>query len=261
MQERTMLYGSLNVGAAVSDGSVEGDVEIADGGDDEGVLEAYLVCEMTFREGDEGSADDGCDHEGRPPAGEFSQAAETEGEDIGEHDGVEEADEDDAAHGEVSVGEHRDDDQQRGGTGDEGEQRAGADAGEDGGADETAGHGSSPVERDEEGRSLFREVADVVEAEVVDEEAADGDFGSYVDEDADGSHDEVLLRPDAARVGGEFAGAEVAGVGGFRGELDERDGDGEEDEGEGDAKVRHSHGGCLLLAVALEERGGEGVEL
>jgi len=76
------------------------------------------------------------------------------------------------------------------------------------------------------GGGPLREVHDVGQAEVVDEEATDGDFGSDVDEDADSGHEQIGLLPDAAdSATGEFAGAEVAGeVSG--GKLDEADGDG-----------------------------------
>jgi hypothetical protein len=85
--------------------------------------------------------------------------------------------------------------------GDEGcrrERLASADVAQDVGADETADHRAAPVERDVVGGGSFGIAHDLRKAEVVDEEAADGDFGSDVDEDADGGHEQVGLLPDAA---------------------------------------------------------------
>ena len=82
----------IDVFAAGGDEAEEGYIDVADGGDDEGVLDADAVGEVAFGEGKEGAAYDGLDQEARAFAGEFAETGEAEAEDAGEHDGVEEAD-------------------------------------------------------------------------------------------------------------------------------------------------------------------------
>ena len=145
------------------------------------------------------------------------------------------------------------------------EDGAGANALQDGRADEAADHGAAPVDHEELGGGVLREGADLGEAHVVDQQAADGDFGADVGEDADGAGDEPGVMPDAVGLGegfGEGAGAEVLGEVGHAGlglELDERERDGEEEQHERDADVGQAHGGGLRGAVglALDVRHGE----
>ena len=213
------------------------------------MLDADAVGEVAFCQREESSAYDGGDHEAGAFAGELAETGKAEGEDAWEHDGVEEADGDDGEHGHIAGAEHGGDDEGAGDDGGGSEGLAGADAAEDGRADEAADHGSSPVEGDVVSCGLFAEAHDLREAEVVDEEAADGDFGSDIDEDADGRHDEVGMGPDAVCAFiGEFTGAEVAGeVGG--GELEDADGDGKGEEHEGDAEVGQADSGGLLGTI------------
>ncbi len=224
------------------------------------MLNTNAVGQMAFCEGNECSADDGGDHEAGAFAGEFSEACEAEGEDGGEHDGVEEPDQDDAADGDMTGAHHGEHDQTAGDEGCACKGLACANAAQDRSADETTHHGSAPIEGDEVGGGFLTEATNLWQAEVVDEEAADGDFGTDVDEDADGSHDEVGMGPDAAAGAGlQLAGAEVAGeVGG--GELDEGDGNGQGEKGDRDAEVRQAHGGGLLFAIGLKRCGGEGLD-
>ncbi len=84
---------------------------------------------------------------------------------------------------------------------------------------------------------------DLGKAQVVDKEAADGDFGADVGEDADGTGDEPGMVPDAVGLGegfGEGSGAEVLGEirhAGLRLELDDGQRYGKQEQHERDADV------------------------
>ena len=106
------------------------------------------------------------------------------------------------------------------------------------------------------------------QAHVADEQVADGDLGTDVDEDADGSEDEPGVTPDGVGLGvkgfGEGAGTEVLrvlGDAGLRLELDKREGESEQTEAERDDHVRHAHCGGLLSTVELLLHDSENVEL
>ncbi len=206
-------------------------------------MQADLVGERSGAQGNECSADDGSDEEARAFAGEGAEVLNAEGEDRREHDGVEDADEEEGIHREVAVGEDGDDDEGEGTDGRSAEDGAGAYALQDGRAEEAADHGAAPVDHEEFGGDGLGECTDLGEAQVVDEEAADGDFGADVGEDADGTGDEPGMVPDAVGLGeglGEGSGAEVLGEirhAGLRLELDESERDGEEEQHERDADV------------------------
>ena len=104
----------VDVFAAGGDDAEDGDVDVADGWDDEGVLDADAVGEVAFGEGDERAAYDGGDHEAGAFAGEFAETGEAEAEDAGEHDGVEEADGEDGVEGDGSSGGHGGEDEAEG---------------------------------------------------------------------------------------------------------------------------------------------------
>ena len=91
------------------------------------MVNADAVGEDALQLGDDGSAYDGGDQQAGGFAGERAHFGDAQREDAGEHDGVEEADEQDAPDGDVAEGEHRNDDQQRGDRGTEREQLSGLD--------------------------------------------------------------------------------------------------------------------------------------
>ena len=155
-----------------------------------------------------------------------------------------------------------------GADGGETEQPAGADLLQDGGADEAAGHGASPIDHEEVAGGGGGQGGDVGQAHVADEQVADGDLGADVDEDADGGADEPGVTPDGVGLGVR-ASAKAPGrkscvccetpVCGL--ELDEREREGEQTEAERDDEIRHAHGGGLLSTVEQLLDDGENVEL
>src|ERR1700722_14220928 len=170
----------IDVAAARGDDAEDREVDVADGGNDEGVLHANVVGETAFEGGENGSSDDGLNHETGAFAGEFAKACDSQSEDAGEHDGVEEPDCDDAGHGYVAAGEHGGDDQAAGDESGSGESFAGADVAQDPGADEASDHRSSPVEGDVVGGGFFAEAEDMRKAEIVNTETAGACIGCSV---------------------------------------------------------------------------------
>src|SRR4029077_17925896 len=75
-------------------------------------------------------------------------------------------------------------------------QTPGADLLQKSGTDETSDHCPTPVEGHEAGRYLFGKSANLRLAEVVDQEASDGDLGPDVNKDADRAKDQIRMLPD-----------------------------------------------------------------
>src|SRR5260370_37502610 len=122
------------------------DVEVADHWQKESVMNPDLVCDPALCQRNNGAANDGHDHDSRAIASERSELRHTQRENTRKHDGVEETDEDDTPHGNVSRGQHRDRDQSRGANCAHPEQLSGFDFLQQTGADETTDHRTTPVE-------------------------------------------------------------------------------------------------------------------
>jgi len=211
------------------------------------VVDADVVGDPALGYGKDGSADDGHDHDTGTVSGEGSEFGDAQGEDAGEHNRVEEADEDDAVHGDVAAGEHRGGDQSGGADGAEAEQASGFDFLQKRGADEASDHGSSPIEGDEAGRNLFREAADFRLAEIIHQKAANGNLGPDVDEDGDGAEDQVGMIPDGVV---DPLTELVLRVWDLR-ELETADGDGEQDEGDAESDVGAFYGCGFVQAIGV----------
>ena len=72
------------------------------------MVNSDLIGNRTLHQRNQRTSNNSHDHDSGAVAGERAKLSHAQGEDAGEHDGVEEADQDDAPHGEVSCGEHRD---------------------------------------------------------------------------------------------------------------------------------------------------------
>ena len=71
-------------------------------------MDADVVGDKPLGNRDEGAADNGHDQDAGAVAGQRSELRHPQREDAGEHDGVEEPDQDDAPHGQLARAEHRD---------------------------------------------------------------------------------------------------------------------------------------------------------
>ena len=90
---------------------VEGDVEVTEDGQNKSVMDADAVGKRSLRQWNNCTTYDGCNQKSGSLAGKRSQLCNTQRKDSGKHNGVEEADEQDAPHGKVPEGQHGDDDQ------------------------------------------------------------------------------------------------------------------------------------------------------
>src|ERR1700744_3005932 len=95
---RARSCGRNNSGASEA---IEGDVEVAEDRQDEGVMDADAVCERSLRQWNNCATYDGCNQKSGSLAGKRSQLCNAQRKDSGKHNGVEEADEQDAPHGKV----------------------------------------------------------------------------------------------------------------------------------------------------------------
>ncbi len=87
-------------------------------------MNADPVGNRTLHQRNNRSAHDRHDHDSRAVSGEGAEFRDAQSEDAGEHDGVEEAHQDDAPHGEVAGTEHGDCDESSGAHGANAEQAA-----------------------------------------------------------------------------------------------------------------------------------------
>ena len=128
--------------------AVVADVDVAEGGEEEGVVDADVIGDEALQQRDERGAQDSHDQQAGAEVGQRSQLGQAESKNIGPHDGVEEADQDDAPHGDVAEGQHGCDDQAAGEDGGHAQHRTGAQLLGDAGAAEAANHGAAPIKRD-----------------------------------------------------------------------------------------------------------------
>ena len=177
--------------------AVEADVDVAERGEEEGVVDADVIGHKTLQQRDERGTQDSHHQQAGSKVGERAKLGKTEGENIWPHDGVEEADQNDAPHSDVAEGQHGCNHQAAGDDGGDSQYRTGAQFLGDAGAAETPNHGAAPIERDIEGGGFLRHVADVGLIQIVDEETSNRDFGADVDENRNHTEDQVALRPDA----------------------------------------------------------------
>src|ERR1700691_3842229 len=112
-------------------------------------------------------------HDSRSIASQRSQFGYAESENAGEHNRVEEADENNAPHGEVAGADHRYGHQRSGTDCANTEQMAGLDFLQKTGPDKTAYHCTAPIEGNEARGGFLREAADIRLAEVVHQETSD----------------------------------------------------------------------------------------
>ena len=159
-------------------------------------------------------------------------------EDGGEHDGVEETHRDDAAHRDSARGGDRDPDQRGGDHGRAAQHLTRRRGAQHGGADEAPDHRTAPIEGNVACRDALRQAADIRLREVIDQEAADGNFRAHVDENADGAQHEVAVLPDA--VAGQDAVAFFDIGQGWQ--VESRHTEGEQEECERDPDVRQLDG-------------------
>jgi AAA ATPase containing von Willebrand factor type A (vWA) domain len=196
--------------------AVEGDVEVAEDRNDKGDLKRGCICKGAVQRGNDGATDNRGAEEPGPLGGVLFEAVDGEGEDGGEHDGVEETDHEDGPEGDVAGAEDGDGEQANVDEGVDGEEVAGFDNAEEAGADEAPDHGATPVEEDEGSGeaggiklaglgsgeeagdgghpgAMGDHLDDVHGEEVVHEIAADGDFRANINKDAEGAEGEVAV--------------------------------------------------------------------
>src|SRR6202451_877308 len=140
-------------------------------------MDSDVIRNLALNFGHNGTTYDGHDHDSGTVAGERSKFGHAQSEDAGEHDGVEKSDKDDAVHGEMSCGQHRNRDQRGSTYRANAQQASGIHFLQKSGTDEASDHRAAPVEGNETGCTLFRQSANFRLAEVVHQEAADGDLG------------------------------------------------------------------------------------
>ncbi len=122
--------------------------------------------------------------------------------------------------------------------------------------DKSSYHGQTPVKRDVESRCFLRHRADVGLTEIVDEKAADGDFGADVQENGDDTKHQVALLPelDGSSAVGIFDGGGVFDGRDHR-ELVESDGDRQRYKNEGNQEIGETDSCGLMQAISLEGGG------
>ena len=86
--------------------AVVADVDVAEDGEEKGVVDADVIGDEALQQRDERGAQDSHDQQAGAEIGERAQLGEAESKNIGPHDGVEEADQNDAPHGDVAKGQH-----------------------------------------------------------------------------------------------------------------------------------------------------------
>src|SRR6476646_1053000 len=183
---------------------VKPDVQITEHRQEERVVNANMIGDFSLESGNDRAAHDGRNQQAGTFAGERSQAFNGQGEDAGEHYGVEQADQEQGPHGNVAQGEHGNGNQHRGHRGVEGQERVSAHALQKTRAKEAANHGAAPVIKEVAGGTIQRKIADVRLIQIVSKETANGDFRANVGEDGNGAEDKAPVTPYVAvcsRVG------------------------------------------------------------
>src|SRR5260221_8934430 len=180
-------------------------------------------------------------------AGERAQLGDAEGENTGKHDGIEEAHEDDAGHGDMAAGEHRGEHEGAGAKRGDAQDGSGFDFLQDCGTDEAANHGASPVISDKPGALRFRKISNFAQMKILNQESSDGDFRADIDKDPDHSEHEMAIFPQAYARRVTF----LLGFGDGRQTQEVKD-YGERNQQEADEEVWRLDRRSLLYLVSLE---------
>src|SRR4029077_5567785 len=161
------------------------------------MMNADVIGDPSLGNGNDRSSNNRHDHDAGPIAGQGPEFRHAQRKDAGEHDGVEESDQNDAVHREVPGSEHRDRHEAAGAYRADGQKASSFHLLQERRTDEPSDHSPPPKEGNETGCHFFRQASNFGLAEVVDEEAADRNLGADIDENPDGSKDQVGMIPDA----------------------------------------------------------------
>src|SRR6266496_6669121 len=131
------------------------------------------VCDCSLRDWQDGSANDGHDHDSGTVAGERTEFRNTEGEDAGEHDGVEETYGENAPHCHVTGRKHGDRHEGSSTGCADAKQVASFHLAQKRRAKESPDHCAGPIERDVAGGRLLGQTTDLRLAEIVNQETSD----------------------------------------------------------------------------------------
>src|SRR4029077_6071579 len=148
---------------------------------------ADVVGEPALSNWDDSPTDNCSDQQTGTVSRERPELSETKRKYGRKHDWIEEGDKDDAPHGNVPSGKHRNDYEHHRTHRKDSEQRTRLHFLQNGGADKTADHSTTPIKRDVPGRSLLGEVADGGLRKIVNQKAADRNFRANINENSYGA--------------------------------------------------------------------------
>src|SRR5580700_1750985 len=199
----SLLCGNSKVGEALggdkrlrSSKGVVDDVEVTNHRESEGMVQADTIGEHAHCERNDGSAHDRHDEPSGAVAGERAEFGDAQRENAREHDRVEEPDQDDGPHGEVTGARHGNEHEQTRNHRGDAENFSSWDLLQNRRTEEAADHRAEPVRGEVSRGGAAGEVADIRLTEIVDEEAADGNFRANVDENSNDSEDEMAVFPE-----------------------------------------------------------------